>query len=1018
MPRTGKTRVLAFLAALLPAVAAAQYFGGNKVRYETPEFRVLPTEHFDIHTYAEEDAAAATAAVLAERWNARLTQLFGHPLSTRQPLVLYAGHPQFRQTNATPGEIGEGTGGFTTMFKRRIVMPLAGPLRESDHVLGHELVHAFQFDLMQTAPPSERARGNAGARMPLWFIEGMAEYLSLGSVDAQTAMWLRDAVARDKLPPIERLDSPRYFPYRWGHAFWAYVAGRYGDVAVAHLMRAVIKNGDLRKSVKDVLRIEVKQLSDDWHAALRAELGPGVAAARAPEGYGRKVLAAKRGRAEINVSPSLSPDGRHVLFYSPRELYSIELYVADAETGEVLRRLTKSAIDPHLDSLEFLSSSGAWSPDGRRVAVGNVSTGRPMLTILDAETGDTLDEQRFEDLVEVIHPAWSPDGRTIAFAANAGGFMQLYRYDLSTRERRPLTREPYSALQPAWSPDGKQIAFVTDRFGSDPARLVVGPYRLALLDVATGAIRPLPAIDKDAGSKHINPQWSPDGKSIYFLSDARGASNLYRLDVARGSIEQLTDVKTGITGITSLSPALSVAAQSGRVAASVFDGGLYHVFVFDRLDPQPVAKTPETPPNQLPPRERVDPQVDLLVSAPLVAPDEVATRERQPYEWHISPDYAASPNVQVGATSSGLVGGGIALFWSDMLGDHNLMTLLQAGGTSETIGRNTAAVVAYENRKDRWQWGGAIGQVPSYAAYYATDFGTYNGESARVDAIVRQWQINREVDGTLAYPFTRADRVEFSAGYRHIGYEIDAYEEIRSTNTGQLLAAGFVDLPAPESISLYPYGTALVHDNSVFGGTAPLAGSRYRLELGGVAGDLAYFTPLLDLRQYALPLPFLSVGARALHYGRYGADAEDPRLGDVYIGYPTLVRGYEPDSFEFAECDPAAAPACPVFDQLVGSRIAVANVEARVPLFGGRALVRSPAVPPIDFGVFYDTGVAWNDASGARFLGNGDRDFVSSYGATLRVGFGGVLVLQWNYAHPIDRPTRDWVWSFWIAPGF
>jgi outer membrane protein assembly factor BamA len=200
--------------------------------------------------------------------------------------------------------------------------------------------------------------------------------------------------------------------------------------------------------------------------------------------------------------------------------------------------------------------------------------------------------------------------------------------------------------------------------------------------------------------------------------------------------------------------------------------------------------------------------------------------------------------------------------------------------------------------------------------------------------------------------------------------------------------------------------------------SAPLAGDRYRVELGGVAGDLAYLAPLIDLRQYWLPLPYLSFGARVLHYGRYGSDAEDPRIGALYLGYPTLVRGYEPDSFELAECDAAAAPACPVFDQLIGSRIAVGNVEARVPLFGARALVRSPNVPPIDFGIFYDTGVAWTSAEGARFTGGGDRDFVSSYGATIRLGFGGVLVLQWNYAVPLDRPLQDRVWSFWIAPGF
>ena len=93
--------------------------------------------------------------------------MFGVGLSTRQPLVLYASHPEFEQTNVIEGQIDEGTGGVTEGLQRRIVLPIAASLKETDHVLGHELVHAFQYDIL----------GQEAGPMPLWFIEGMAEYL-------------------------------------------------------------------------------------------------------------------------------------------------------------------------------------------------------------------------------------------------------------------------------------------------------------------------------------------------------------------------------------------------------------------------------------------------------------------------------------------------------------------------------------------------------------------------------------------------------------------------------------------------------------------------------------------------------------------------------------------------------------------------------------------------------------------------------------------------------------------------
>ena len=182
----------------LVSPAFAQYFGRNKVQYRSFCFEVLKTQHFDIYFYQEEREAAEQAARLAERWYARLSSVLSHELKDRQPILLYASHPDFEQTNAVSGMIDEGTGGVTEAFKRRVILPLAATLAETDHVLGHELVHAFQYDLAARQDVQGRPVGPGIMALPLWFIEGMAEYLSLGPIDAHTAMWIRDATAREK----------------------------------------------------------------------------------------------------------------------------------------------------------------------------------------------------------------------------------------------------------------------------------------------------------------------------------------------------------------------------------------------------------------------------------------------------------------------------------------------------------------------------------------------------------------------------------------------------------------------------------------------------------------------------------------------------------------------------------------------------------------------------------------------------------------------------------------------------
>ena len=98
----------------------------------------------------------------------------------------------------------------------------------------------------------------------------MAEYLSLGPVDANTAMWVRDAASRERCRPIDKLDDPDFFPYRYGHAFWAYVAGRWGDRAVGDMLRATGPEGDIEAAIEAVLGTDEETLSNGMARRRRA----------------------------------------------------------------------------------------------------------------------------------------------------------------------------------------------------------------------------------------------------------------------------------------------------------------------------------------------------------------------------------------------------------------------------------------------------------------------------------------------------------------------------------------------------------------------------------------------------------------------------------------------------------------------------------------------------------------------------------------------------------------------------
>jgi len=950
---------------------------------------------------------------MAERWYTRLSTLLRHQMKSRQPLILYGSGSQFRQTNVVEGDLGEGTGGVTEAYKRRIVLPFAGPIQSTDHVLGHEIVHAFQYDITNTSATGASA-GNSGAlSLPLWFIEGMAEYLSLGPDDPHTAMWMRESVRREKLPDIDDLDNPRYFPYRYGEALWAYIGGRYGDEMIGPLLRQAAGNNGYDIAFQKVLGIKSKDLSNAWHDATFAAYRPIAESTKMPKAFARTLITDETGKGGLNVSPELSPDGSKIVFFSSRDLFSIDLYVADATTGKVLRKITDTATNAHLDSIEFIDSAGAWSRDGKLFAFPGLSGGKAILTIVDTDRGRKEREIKLEGLDQVVNPTWSPDGRQIAFSAMVGGFNDLFVYDLESNQMRRLTNDAFAEIHPAWSPDGASIAFSTDRFTTNLRDLRAGNLRLAVLDLSTGQARDLGGFDD---AKNINPQWSPDGRALYFVSDRHGISNIYRLDTANQSTTQLTNLLTGATGITELSPAMSAGAS--RLAFSVYENDGYNIYSLDTPEQMAGTAVDGNIPRDagvLPPRSNGGGIVYGYLNNTTTGLPPTNAFPAEDYKPKLSLDFLGQPMVGFGVDSFGsYVGGGISAMFSDILGNHVV------AGDIQTTNRfdETGGSILYLNRTHRWNWGASLDQTPYVQRGFTQTLGQAdNGQVFLQENEFRVVQTDRGLSGILMYPFSRAQRVEFSGGLRQISGKQDVTVRLFDYNSGQQFSEDTQRLATFPTLNLGIASTALVYDTSIFGVTSPIRGSRYRLQLDQTSGSITYGSALADGRTYMMPIRPITFAVRGMFYGRYGRSAEDPLLTPVFIGYPELVRGYDYGSFSADECGISINGSCPVIEQLFGSRMMVANAEVRAPLWSlfGRGDFYGPL--PIEVTAFADAGAAWDRGGSLRFTGD-NSNLVRSVGAAMRINLFGYAVGEIDYVRPLDRPLKGWMWQFSLRPGF
>ena len=1001
------------LMSLLASPVSSQYFGRNKVKYQKFDFKVLKTDHFDIYYYPEMRPSAEQAARMAERWYKRLSRLLEHELRGRQPLILYANSPHFQQTTAVAGELGEGVGGVTEMFKRRIVLPMGPSLSDTDHVIGHELVHAFQLDVTAAGASGLAGAAPTALMLPLWMIEGMAEYLTLGHDDSNTAMWMRDAVRRDEqdeLPTIKKLaDSYTYFPYRWGQSLWSYITGKWGDDSVGRIIKSAGRIGGFEGAVRRVTGMNMDALSKEWHEAMKEAYQPWLEKTDITDPDSHVLFEANKYN-RYNVSPSLSPNGDKIVLLSTKDLFSIDLYLADARTGKIEKKLISMAGDPEFESLQFIKSAGSWDASGRMFVFGAIIKGKPVLTIFDMERKKRVKQIEFDRAGEILNPTWSPDSRFIAFSAQAGGVTDPYLFDMETEKLENLTNDPYGDLMPDWSPDGRHIAFITERFNTDLALLSIGPMQLAVLEVETGEVKPVPCF---GSAKNINPQWAPDSHSLYFISDQSGISNVYNVKLVGGEISQVTNLFTGVAGITEASPALSIAQDTGRMAYTAYEEGRYSVFTIEASALENKRAEPASPngssPSLLPPRDDPESKVSGLLNNPLFGLTEEGAYEIDEYRAKLKLDYVSQPQMGVGIDRFGTyAAGGITLNFSDMMGFHNLAGSLMLSSRVQ----DTAAVLAYQNTRSRMNWGASLQRIPYVYGGFAGGFGEWEGTPVYFEQEIIYRQVNYDASTFAAYPLSRVQRFEIWGGFRAIDFQNEVRERIYSYPANILLSYEKHNLPAPDTLYLGYANAALVYDTSMFGATAPILGQSYILQASPYTGSLRYLGILADYRRYVMPVRPFTLALRLLHYGRYGLEASDNLFYPIFMGYENMIRGYSSGSFLPSESD--------VYNQLFGDMILVGNVELRFPLFQVLGIGQGwYGILPMDFMAFFDTGVAWyGDKELRPWVLGGARRPLSSAGVGLRMNLFGYFVLGVSYVYPFDRPDKGSYFQVTLFPGF
>ena len=1023
---------------LAPSTGAA--FGKNKVQYRQFAWSILRSEHFDLYYYTEEEFLAERAAKLADAAYDSLSRTFGHEMKARVPIIIYRSQNEFQETNVTLELLGEGTGGFTEMFKNRVVLPFTGSYEDLRHVMVHELTHVFSFDMMYGGLLESIFTRQYLFTLPLWFLEGMTEYESQ-RWDAEAEMVMRDAALNGYYFPLYQ-DIQGYLAYKQGQSVIRYIIEKYGKEKLTDIIQATSTSRNIDKALQLSIGVDSEGLTKAWVEYLKKEYWPEIAVRTDPDELATRLTDHRKDDSFTNIMPAVSPDGQKIVFLSDRSGYD-DLYLMSALDGKILRRLVKGQRSQDFESFHSLRSAISWSPDGKHVAFVSKRKDRDVINIVEAQSGKRS-KRISPNFDSIFYPAFSPDGRALAFVGANDGRPGVFVLNLDDEDIEAVTMGALEYSGPAWSPDGKSVAFSC-----------IAPGKLDSLDIFT-RMGPLNRPDRDVylariedgslervtscSSEDVSPVWAPDGNKMLFVSDRNGGYNLFAYDFADSTTTQLTDVLGGI-----FNPSWS--AKGDRLAYSCFNAAGWDVFGLkdplanlepikvlpesswkseapwlprqefaaaegppdslsvpasagpgDRPETDAAADTPGTPAAPTDSTMQLRPTRDLGTLAVLEGPDIAPGRSDTVQLWPPPEDVQEQPPPHHGIprdstlarTSSGYETERYKLHFTPdwVVGAFQYSSAFGFGG-----------MTAFS----------ASDVLGNHQIYVASDIFSDLDES---DALVVYNYLPRRFDysagifhfknyyysdrTTLGTPIGEGDQEKLFSernygGVVAVSMPIDVFRRFEADFTAmridrEIFAEGSEFLDEPIVLertreNLFIPRLAYIKDTTIWGPFGPAGGSRYELSVERslvdlFSSDLSFTTVTGDFRKY------FRLTSRTQFATRFvGATSQGSQPLAFFLGGPYSLRGY--DYFEFA-----------------GNNIILANAELRFP-FVESLILRGPL--PISLGgirgvFFFDIGGAWNgDLDNFRAVHTRDDhqeldDLAADYGFGMRMGIAYFLL--------------------------
>lgn len=511
-------------------------FSENKVITDVKKWEYIETEHFKIYHYPEcKELLPVISEILEDTFN-NTTRFYEYRPSKKIPFFIYRNHNEFEQTNIV--DVGEGTGGVTEAFKNRFIVYNDGSVRWLRNVIPHEFTHVMQFTILYEESPLLKAlRLARGIFIPLWMMEGMAEY-NTADIDATTReMVIRDMVSNKNVISLKNLSTFNHLKphqitpaYKLSETAYHFLVDEYGPDKPQKILKVLRDKLDTTAAFTDTLNITPRLFMKKWEEWLYEKYEDKITGFKEAKDYGLKLTKDNGDNIpDFNTNPAVSPDGKSIAYITDDDgANKIAVMEFETKKKKIIAEGNSSEIDViHNEKISF-------SPDGNILAFSGEKTQKDYIYIYDIKN-EKLSKLPL-NIFTVKSPSFSPDGKKIIFVGMEKAYNDIYEFNFEDNSVKKITDDPENQSSPSYSPDGNFIVFSQEDSATYQSDVFLFELKTKIRIRLTNFF-----------GNELEPVFSNDGKQIFFTSDEHSGSpvNIYSVEINSKEIKKCTNLLTG-----------------------------------------------------------------------------------------------------------------------------------------------------------------------------------------------------------------------------------------------------------------------------------------------------------------------------------------------------------------------------------------------------------------------------------------------------------------------------------------